>query len=154
MYINDSIWDDIAIDIIQNKTKYTKLYKILVDHSIIVDNNYFDLFNSDKPPPLKDIHKNIINIGKYTEQTVKSTDLYGNIGLIVKSKGILTKSLIFKVVSGKNRGTNCMTESATKLNKILKDDKSNNKLNKCIKIAEKFYNEGNLLIIPYIKMKK
>ena len=154
MYINDSIWDDIAIDIIQNKTKYTKLYNILVDHSIIVDNNYFDLFNSDKPPPLKDINKNIINIDKYTQQTVKSTDLYGNIGLIVKSKGILTKNLIFKVVSGKNRGTNCMTESATTLNKILKDDTSNNKLNKCIKIAEKFYNEGNLLIIPYIKMKK
>jgi len=154
MYINDSIWDDIAIDIIQNKTKYTKLYNILVEHSIIVDNNYFDLFNTDKPPPLKDIHQNIINIGKYTEQTVKSTDLYGNIGLSVKSKGILTKSLIFKVASGKNRGTNCMTESATTLNKILKVDSNNTKLNKCIKIAEKFYNDGNLLIIPYIKMKK
>ena len=47
-----------------------------------------------------------------------------------------------------------MTEPTTKLNKILNQDPSSTKLNKCIKIAEKFYNEGNLLIIPYIKMKK
>ena len=61
--------------------------------------------------------------------------------------------LIFKIVSGNNKGTKCETQPAVNLNKILNEE-SKNKSDKCMKIAKKFYNENNLLIIPYIKMKK
>ena len=75
---------------------------------------------------------------------------------VLESKPILVpfkSKLVFKIVSGNNRGTKCETQSVANLNKIL-NEKSNYKIDKCIKIAEKFYNENNLMIIPYIKMKK
>ena len=73
--------------------------------------------------------------------------------MAIKKKGVLDKNIIFKIVSGSNKGTKCETQSIENLNKILAV-KTSNKLEKCIKIAEDFYNKGNLLIIPYIKMKK
>ena len=45
MYIDNNNWDSIASSIIKNKTKYPKLYKVLSDKFIIVDDKYFDLFS-------------------------------------------------------------------------------------------------------------
>jgi len=156
MYIDNTNWDNIAIDIIKNKSKYTKLYKVLTDNSIIVGDNYFDLFSTDTPLPIKDLEGNIekFDYKEVEEQTVKDKkNMYGIIGVAKKSKGVLSKNLIFKIVSGNNKGTKCETQPAVNLNKIL-NIKSDNKSDKCMKIAKKFYDENNLLIIPYIKMKK
>ena len=152
MYINNTNWDSIATSIIKNKTKYPKLYKVLSDKFIIVNDNYFDLFSTDKPLPLKDLNGNITKPMNYEEQKVKDKT-YGIIDVAKKSKGVLSTNLIFKIVSGNNKGTKCETQSAANLNKILNEE-SNNKSDKCMKIAKKFYDENNLLIIPYIKMKK
>lgn len=152
MYINNTNWDSIAISIIKNKTKYPKLYKVLSDKFIIVNDNYFDLFSTDKPLPLKNIDGNITKPMSYEEQKVKDKT-YGIIGVAKKSKGVLSTNLVFKIISGNNKGIKCESQSGENLNKIL-DEKSNNKSDKCMKIAKKFYDENNLLIIPYIKMKK
>lgn len=155
MYINSNNWDKVAINIINNKKLYPKIYNIFLLHYIIVKDNYFDIFSNDKPLPLKTIDgKNIdISTFNFEEQTVNNKDNYGIIGVAIKKKGVLDKNLIFKIVSGSNKGTRCETQSLENLNKIL-DIKSNSKLDKCIKIAKDFYSKGNLLIIPYIKMKK
>jgi len=154
MYIDNTNWNNIVTNIIKNKNKYPKLYKVLTDKFIIVNDNYFDIFSTDKPLPLKDLNGNNIKTLDYEEQTIKDkTKMYGIIGVAKKSKGVLSKNLIFKIVSGSNRGTKCETQSAANLDKILNEE-SNNKSDKCMKIAKKFYNENNLLIIPYIKMKK
>lgn len=152
MYIDNTNWDNIAINIIKNREQYPKLYKVLSDKFIIVNDNYFDLFSTDKPLPIKDLQGNNTKPMNYEEQTIKNK-MYGIICVAKKSKGVLSKNLIFKIVSGNNKGTKCETQSAVNLNKIL-NEKSNNKSDKCMKIAKKFYNENNLLIIPYIKMKK
>jgi hypothetical protein len=156
MYIDNTNWDNIAINIINNKNKYPKLYKVLTDKFIIIDNNYFDIFSTDNPLPIKDLKGNNIdtNTLNYEEQTIKDKkQMYGIIGVAKKSKGVLSKNLTFKIVSGNNKGTKCETQPGENLNKIL-NEKSNNKNDKCMKIAKKFYNENNLMIIPYIKMKK
>jgi len=154
-YINNTNWDNIAINIITNKNNYPKLYKLLSDNCIIINDTYFDIFSTDKPLPIKDLNGNNININtlNYEEQTIKNKTMYGNIGVATKSKGVLTKNLVFKIVSGSNKGTKCETQPGPNLDKIL-NEKSNNKTDKCIKIAKKFYNENNLIIVPYIKMKK
>jgi hypothetical protein len=155
MYINNIIWDKVAINIIKHKTNYPKIYNLLVKHCIIVKDNYFDLFSTDKPLPIKTIDgKNIdIKTFNFEEQIVKNKDNYGTIGVAIKKKGVLDKNIIFKIVNGSNKGTKCETQSLENLNKIL-SIKTTNKLEKCIKIAEDFYTKGDLLIIPYIKMKK
>lgn len=152
MYINSTNWDSIAISIIKNKTKYPKLYKVLSDKFIIVNDNYFDLFSTDKPLPLKDLNGNITKPMNYEEQKVKDKT-YGIIDVAKKSKGVLSTNLVFKIISGNNKGIKCESQSGENLNKILNEE-SNNKSDKCMKIAKKFYDENNLLIIPYIKMKK
>lgn len=154
MYIDNTNWDSIAISIIKNKTKYPKLYKVLSDKFIIVNDNYFDLFSTDKPLPLKDLDGNNIEPLDYEEQIIKDKKkMYGTICVAKKSKEVLAKNLVFKIISGNNKGIKCESQSSDKLNKILNEE-SNNKSDKCMKIAKKFYNENNLLIIPYIKMKK
>ena len=156
MYIDNTNWDNIAINIIKNNKQYPKLYKLLSDNSIIVNNNYFDLFSTDNPLPIKDLKGNNIDINtfNYEEQIIKDKKkMYGIICVPKKSKGVLATNLIFKIVSGNNKGTKCETQPAVNLNKILNEE-SKNKSDKCMKIAKKFYNENNLLIIPYIKMKK
>ena len=152
MYIDNNNWDSIASSIIKNKTKYPKLYKVLSDKFIIVDDKYFDLFSTDKPLPLKDLNGNITEPMDYEEQKVKDK-MYGIIGVEKRSKGVLSKNLVFKIISGNNKGIKCESQSGENLNKILNEE-SKNKSDKCMKIAKKFYNENNLLIIPYIKMKK
>lgn len=151
-YITDKNWDDIAIEIINTKTK---LYDVLKKFNIIIDDFYFDLFNTDDPTLLKDINKKYINMTNYnfTKQTVKNQNLYGDIGIAVKKKGVLEKNINFKIVSDNNKGTQCEKQNATKLDQIFKTPKIH-KINKCIQIAENFYKNGNLKIIPYIKMKK
>ena len=156
MYIDNTNWDNIAINIIKNRKQYPKLYKVLTDKFIIVNDNYFDIFSTDKPLPIKDLKGNNIDINtfNYEEQIIKDKNkMYGIIGVAKKSKGVLSKNLNFKIVSGNNKGIKCESQSGENLNKIL-NEKSNNKSDKCMKIAKKFYNENNLLIIPYIKMKK
>jgi hypothetical protein len=155
MYINSTNIDKVVIDIIKHKDVYPKIYKVLVDFHIIVKDNYFDLFSTDKPLPLKTVDGKNIDSSKFKfeEQKVNNKDSYGIIGVAVKKKGVLDKNIIFKIVSGTNKGTKCETQNLENLNKIL-DGKTNSKLDKCIKIAEEFYKKGDLLIIPYIKMKK
>ena len=155
MYINNTNYDKAICNIINNKGKYPKIYSVLVLHCIIVKDNYFDLFSTDKPLPIKTVDgKNIdIKTLDFEDQKVKNKDNYGTLGVAIKKKGVLDKNIIFKIVSGSNKGTKCETQSIENLNKILAV-KTSNKLEKCIKIAEDFYNKGNLLIIPYIKMKK
>ena len=156
MYIDTTNWHNIAINIIKNNKQYPKLYKLLSDNSIIVNNNYFDLFSTDNPLPIKDLKGNNIDINtfNYEEHIIKDKKkMYGIICVAKKSKGVLSTNLIFKIVSGNNKGTKCETQPAVNLNKILNEE-SKNKSDKCMKIAKKFYNENNLLIIPYIKMKK
>ena len=152
MYIDNNNWDSIASSIIKNKSKYSKLYKVLSDRFIIVDDKYFDLFSSDKPLPLKDLNGNITKPMDYEEQKVKDK-MYGIICVEKRSKGVLSKNLVFKIISGNNKGIKCESQSGENLNKILNEE-SKNKSDKCMKIAKKFYDENKLLIIPYIKMKK
>ena len=155
MYIDNKNWHNIAINIIQNKLLYPNLYKVLSDHFLIInDNCYFDIFSSVIPLPIKDLSgKNIdINTFNYEHQIIDNTEMYGNIGVATKSKGVLSTKLVFKLISGNNKGTKCETQSVATLNDIL-NIKKNNKTDKCIKIAETFYNENKLMIIPYIKMK-
>ena len=152
-YINSQNWDDLAKQIIATKST---LYKLLKTYNIIVDDNYFDLFSSDVPIPLKDTNDQYIDQSKYKfiKQEVKDNNKYGDIGIAVKTKGVLDKNLSFKIVTSGNKGTKCESQTVDKLNKILETKITETKLDKCIKIAQQFYKDGNLLIIPYIKMKK
>jgi hypothetical protein len=156
MYIDNANWNNIAINIIKNNTQYPKLYKLLSDNSIIVNNYYFDLFSTDNPLPIKDLNGNNIDINtfNYEEQIIKDKKkMYGIIGVAKKSKGVLSTNLIFKIVSGNNKGTKCETQPAVNLNKILNEE-SKNKTDKCMKIAKKFYNENNLLDYTLYKNEK
>ena len=151
IYINNKNWDEIATEIINNKSK---LYTVLKEYGIIIDDYYFDLFNSDKV--LKNIDNKYVDMTnyKFIEQTVKNTELYGDIGIAVKTKGVLDKNLSFKLVTSGNKGTKCESQPGSKLDKILGTKSKSNIIEKCVKIAEQFYKNGNLKIIPYIKMKK
>ena len=131
------------------------MYTLLKEYCIIIDDYYFDLFSSDNPIPLKDVNDQYIDQSKYkfVEQVVKDNKIYGDIGIADKKKGVLEKNLIFKIVTSGNKGTKCETQTVDKLDAIMKTPKLH-KIDKCIKIAEQFYKNGNLKIIPYIKMKK
>ena len=153
MYINSQNWDDIAKKIISTKSK---LYILLKEYCVIINDYYFDLFSTDTPIPLKSTKDEYIDLAKYEfiKQEVNNKNKYGDIGIAVKTKGVLDKNLSFKIVTSGNKGTKCESQTVDKLNKTFETKITETKLDKCIEIAKQFYKDGNLLIIPYIKMKK
>ena len=153
MYINSQNWDDIAKKIISTKSK---LYTLLKEYCVIINDYYFDLFSTDTPIPLKSTKDEYIDLAKYEfiKQEVNNKNKYGDIGIAVKTKGVLDKNLSFKIVTSGNKGTKCESQTVDKLNKTFETKITETKLDKCIEIAKQFYKDGNLLIIPYIKMKK
>jgi hypothetical protein len=148
MFINNKNWNNIVSIILSNKEKYNKILKILKSYNIIVEDYYFDLFNNLE---LKNLDGEIIDKEKYKfkNQEVNNIKLYGKIGLNKKKDG-----LIFTIIRENNLGTNCETQRKEELIKLLDGEIPDNKKDMCIEIAKKFNQNGNLKIIPYIKMNK
>ncbi len=148
MFINNKNWYNIVSIILSNKEKYNKILKILKFYNIIVEDYYFDLFNNLE---LKNLDGEIIDKEKYKfkDQEVNNIKLYGKIGLNKKKDG-----LIFIIIRENNLGTNCETQRKEELVRLLDGEIPDNKKDMCIEIAKKFNQNGNLKIIPYIKMNK
>ena len=151
---NKTNWKGIVKTIIKFKDKYSDLYKIFEENGSIIEYNnnvyYVDIFEKDY---------NILTLNDYdvsVDDRMNMTKGFQSIDL----KGIQTygsflvnnNKIQFKFHEKNNKGAVCISKQKEEIMKRaqngLKINLMENKIDMCIKIAEKYYKDGLLKIAP------
>lgn len=145
--VTNTNWKEIAIEIINNKDKFRRLYDMFVKHGAIIDNYFVDIFNDNEN--IFDINGNDIDVmtrNKLTKGFVSNEIKSGSYGSFLPLKG----KIQFKIHENNNKGAVCTSKQRVDIIKRVEGDVDDmeNRKKLCIRIAKQFYEKNRLIIVP------
>ena len=159
LYFNNENFNIIMKELLNNIDKYKNIINILKKHKLIINKDnklyYIDIF---KNFIIKDNENNEIDLKiKFKDISINNNNNYGSLYLNNEKN---PKNIIFKIHNNKlnNNGAVCETKNKKDIETIINQISENNlksKLNKeslCQYLANLYYINNNLKIIPYKKM--
>lgn len=146
--ITDKNWNDIAIEIINHKDKFKRLYDMFVSKGAIIDTYFVDIFNSESN--IFDIHGKDVDVAT-RDKLRKDFDTINVAAGITHGSLIPLKGKIqFKIHEKNNKGAVCITKQRNDIVKRIdgKISNSENRKQLCIRIAKELNDKNKLIVAP------